>query len=432
MDFIALLEASYDLSVTGETAWLRGLLTHAEPMFGECLGLGALTLRYGPRTFRIESLIGTGPAELQEWGHRSNAAMPKPVADIMYRSGLVLASLSRDVFSRYPDWQGPVLSIAPNGLRDALGALSHTGDGRVVVLTGLYSRPVAPTRRQRALWPRVSAHVAAGLRLRRSLEGDANRCVEAVLSPSGDVLEAAGVIKGRPVRERLRAAVKRIDRARTNAGRRDPHQALSAWRALIHGRWSLVDRFDSDGKRFVVAVKNDPANLDPRGLHLRERQVAEYIGMGRSTEAIAYALGISGSAVGTYAVAAQRKLGLRSRAELASFFHPNGLRAQLFEATVLGEELLVGSVPLFDEALLKRLTGSEREVALLLLLGSTNADIALRRQTSVNTVANQVQSVFKKLGITSRVQLAARLLERELTPTGAAPGDGSAPGSAPE
>ncbi len=35
----------------------------------------------------------------------------------------------------------------------------------------------------------------------------------------------------------------------------------------------MVDRFDSDGRRFIVAIKNDPAHSDPRGLTPRERQI---------------------------------------------------------------------------------------------------------------------------------------------------------------
>jgi len=56
--------------------------------------------------------------------------------------------------------------------------------------------------------------------------------------------------------------------------------AMENWRGLVDGRWSLVDRFDSDGKRFVVAVKNDPEARDPRGLSRREQQVSELVGLG--------------------------------------------------------------------------------------------------------------------------------------------------------
>ena len=47
--------------------------------------------------------------------------------------------------------------------------------------------------------------------------------------------------------------------------------------ALLEGRWSLVDRFDSDGRRFIVAYRNPPGVLNPRRLTAREREVAARI-----------------------------------------------------------------------------------------------------------------------------------------------------------
>ena len=59
----------------------------------------------------------------------------------------------------------------------------------------------------------------------------------------------------------------------------------------------MIDRFDSDGRRFVVAVKNDPDHPDPRGLAARERQIAEYVGLGCASKEIAYTLGLSEAAI---------------------------------------------------------------------------------------------------------------------------------------
>lgn len=54
------------------------------------------------------------------------------------------------------------------------------------------------------------------------------------------------------------------------------------------------------------------------------------------------------------------------------------------------------------------LTAAEREVAVLLVAGQTNAEIAQRRGTAPRTVANQVASIFEKLGVGSRGELVAR------------------------
>ena len=52
------------------------------------------------------------------------------------------------------------------------------------------------------------------------------------------------------------------------------------------------------------------------------------------------------------------------------------------------------------------LTEAETDVASLMLLGMSNAEIGQRRATSARTVANQVASLFRKLGIVSRSELA--------------------------
>jgi DNA-binding CsgD family transcriptional regulator len=54
------------------------------------------------------------------------------------------------------------------------------------------------------------------------------------------------------------------------------------------------------------------------------------------------------------------------------------------------------------------LTPAERQVALAALSGLSNADIARMRGSSPRTVANQLAIIFRKLGVHSRAELAAR------------------------
>jgi DNA-binding NarL/FixJ family response regulator len=97
------------------------------------------------------------------------------------------------------------------------------------------------------------------------------------------------------------------------------------------------------------------------------------------------------------------------RLKLVSFFSPAGPRRKLAEVAVAGERLLVGAYPLIDERLIEDLTETERNVAAQIIAGSTNADIARRREASEHTVANQVQAIFRKLQVRSRSELAAHL-----------------------
>lgn len=57
------------------------------------------------------------------------------------------------------------------------------------------------------------------------------------------------------------------------------------------------------------------------------------------------------------------------------------------------------------------LTAAEREVTALLLEGASNAEIAATRRTSERTVANQVASILRKLGVAGRSEVPLALSE---------------------
>lgn len=76
-------------------------------------------------------------------------------------------------------------------------------------------------------------------------------------------------------------------------------------------------------------------------------------------------------------------------------------------------EVLVLDLEL-DEPDLPELTPCEREVAFLVSDGLSNAEIAEARSVSVRTVANQIRSIFTKLGLSSRWDLAQHLTQRSL------------------
>lgn len=60
------------------------------------------------------------------------------------------------------------------------------------------------------------------------------------------------------------------------------------------------------------------------------------------------------------------------------------------------------------------LSFSERGVAVDILGGLTNEEIARGRNVAVRTVANQVAALFKKLGVSSRSEMAARFTATDL------------------
>lgn len=140
---------------------------------------------------------------------------------------------------------------------------------------------------------------------------------EVVIDPSGfRVTEAQGHAKSRKALESLREAALRIDRARGRMRESDPEKALELWTALVRGRWSTVDWFDSDGRRFVLGLPNAPNVSDPRGLSEREVQVVAYVVSGQTNKLIGYQLGLSKGRVSTVLGSAMRKLGVQTRAQL--------------------------------------------------------------------------------------------------------------------
>lgn len=210
--------------------------------------------------------------------------------------------------------------------KDGLGIHAFDPSGRgVFVIAGL---PAVTTlsARARERWHMLAAHLGAGYRLRRALakhtaketpESQLPFGAEVVIDPSDfKVTEAAGQAKSRPALALLRQTAKQIDSARGTLRESDPEKALELWRALVRGRWSTVDWFDSDGRRYVLGIPNSPEVLDPRGLTERELQVVSYVFYGLTNKMVAYNLGISKGRVSTVLQSAMRKLGVSTRAQL--------------------------------------------------------------------------------------------------------------------
>jgi DNA-binding CsgD family transcriptional regulator len=198
------------------------------------------------------------------------------------------------------------------GVTDMVGVNGLDPSGRGVMLT-IVDRHRTRSSRTQDVWHRLAAHISAGNRLRTTLESlaqgvdDAARHAEAVLSSSGKVEHATGEAEPRSAREALRDALVRIDASRSE--RDDARRSIDLWRGLVAGRWSLVEHFERDGKRYYLAHKNDPEVAPDRALTERERQVLGYAELGHSNKLIAYELGLSSSTVSSLLRNARRKLG---------------------------------------------------------------------------------------------------------------------------
>jgi DNA-binding CsgD family transcriptional regulator len=197
----------------------------------------------------------------------------------------------------------------------AINALDASGFGLWLGAPMLNTRRVPEKRR--TLFTRFAAHLASAFRMRRV--GTQKR--EAVLSPNGKVLHAEHEAKPSAMREELRLAAVAFDQARSKF-KSDAEHATRRWRPLVETRWSLIDEFDTDGKRFVIAVENTPPVHDARSKELsaRELQVLTHAHLGHSNKVIAYELGLAASTVRVLLQRAAQKLGARTRADAITRF----------------------------------------------------------------------------------------------------------------
>jgi DNA-binding CsgD family transcriptional regulator len=331
-DAISIVEAAYDCE-SGTGAWFRRVLEQVAPKLDR--GFGVQVTTYAPR-MRPEDLTFESHGMSRDWlrqYHDASGAMMSAYPDIFHAAFSPTApsvtphNTATGTLGLTPkeaaSLTGLVEYMHPLGVQDFVGVLSRDPSGHVILFGAPMPDLRRPTRREVATWSRIATHISAGARLRRVLPSlasdDMAHGADAVLSPSGSIAHAEVGAQSRDARESLRLAAKAIDRARSKA-RSNEDEALELWQGLVAGRWSLIDRFDSDGRRFLIARKNDPDVSDPRALTLRERQVLAYAAMGHPLKLIAYSLGVSTSSVSTCRKAAMRKLGLRTHADVVQLF----------------------------------------------------------------------------------------------------------------
>jgi len=117
----------------------------------------------------------------------------------------------------------------------------------------------------------------------------------------------------------LREAAQRIDRTTTRACVA-AEDAVWLWHSLLDGTWSLIERFESDNRRILIAQRNHPAVRRRRALSERERAIVSLLAAGHSVKVCAYELGLAQSTTSELANSAMRKLGVPSRGALVELY----------------------------------------------------------------------------------------------------------------
>ena len=313
---LTLLETAYRTDLD-DAVWMRNLVQDASAVLGRGLGVSGYYIdASSPDSFsawgfecagmddavereRFDIWSKLAPVALKRHAHLHSAAA--------YVSQLPRGNIAREAFeqSREITAHADILGIS---------AVDGSATGCALAIP-CPKRADPPPTGERLIWERTAAHFAAALRLRRRLAGTPSTD-DVVLSPGGRVEHAPEEAQERATLERLRDAAARFDRARLRNAARDPLETTELWQALVAGRWSLVDQFDRDGRRYVLARPNEPV-MDPmRKLTARETQVLRAAAIGHSNKLIAYELGVSSSTVSASLDRAAKKLGVQDRLEL--------------------------------------------------------------------------------------------------------------------
>jgi DNA-binding CsgD family transcriptional regulator len=313
---IDVIEAAYDLEPSDED-WLRTLATIVRPLLDGQRGLLAYFFDATQPIphFQRNAVMLDITARTQRHGMDVVAAVPDLAQYVHFNNEGLLGLLECGRRAGFGDLRerGAIASFfRKERITDMVALQTIEPGGKGLVFAAGQAEPRVFDARTRRLWARVNTHIATGRRLRAAVQSHAS-AEEAVLLPSGKLEHAEGDGKARTAREALRDAVQRTEKARGKQRKSNPVEATEAWTALVAGRWSLVDRFERDGRRYVVARRNEHALPDPRALTPRERTIAHLAALGKSNKLIGYELGLSVSTIGSHLSTVMRKLGAKSR-----------------------------------------------------------------------------------------------------------------------
>lgn len=314
-DHLEIIEASYSLAEP-EAAWHQRLTD----LVAARLGRPAFSFTYDAsdlQAFKRENLIGSGADATQLEHARALLDVriePEHIPALFCTSPHLVSArdaVGPDVFDDPAHRE--TIEAVPEVQHFTL-AVRTLDPSRIGLCFVIENRRVSD--RERRYWGLIASHIAIAYRLRRSLVGAEPGDGDAVLDHDGACHHAEGDARDGDARDQLRHAARQVMRARGALRHSDTAEALAIWRGLVDGRWSLVDRFDTDGKHFLVAHRNPPDVRDRRAFSERERQVAGYLGMGFPNKLIGYSLGITGSAVADHVASISRKLKSKRRVDL--------------------------------------------------------------------------------------------------------------------
>lgn len=408
---IDVVEAAYRLEGS-ESTWLAALLELASKDLDTGSGVYAFTGNESAPNFASSPVFVEHALEPEFLSRIAtlNAEAPNAIFELLKKRLVTCGGLEQVLGAASPIVTHFRELMASAGIADGFCMFAQDARGGSVTLSAPSRNVLVPPPRVRGVWQRVGLHVVAGLRLRRLLAAStAER--EALFSPSGTVEDAsASVADDDTARRALVEGVQAMEQARRASVRSSPDKALDLWRGLVAGQWSLVDHWEHGGRRYIAAYENRVGPRDPRGLTPTENGVLRYLALGATNKELSYALGLSEKTVSNAVSQILRKLGVRSRVELATL--SDAARSTRFDLALGDDSVSVLGVDVaLDGAIADRLTSAERAIAEGVARGWSNARIAAERGVAVSTIAKQLQLIYDKLGVENRSRLARVIAE---------------------
>ncbi|HEY3254893.1 MAG TPA: helix-turn-helix transcriptional regulator [Polyangiaceae bacterium] len=193
----------------------------------------------------------------------------------------------------------------------------------------------------------------------------------------------------------------------------DSFEMAELWRRLVGGQLFVSSSYCAAGRCFAeLETRHGPLRPASRLVKNLER-----VFLGTSQKVLVHELGVTNATIATgcaRALSTMTNDQLVSRAPIlivmaAHAAHGAKLEPARVDAQLEGTRRLISCV-LPGASLATRLTPCEFAVARLLIEGKTHVEIAAARGTAMRTTANQLASIFSKLGVSGRGELRSKAI----------------------
>jgi DNA-binding CsgD family transcriptional regulator len=196
------------------------------------------------------------------------------------------------------------------------------------------------------------------------------------------------------------------------------------WLELCRGTWRFRDTFPTDNR--YIALIEEPSVRFPQPLKACKLGVLKRVLLGEAPKAVAIELRMGLSSVAAAIQDCLLGMGIPGRLSQASVLLTMAAYAahqpdrsptlgRLSRVEVDGEAYWVVSVVRPDLDFPVPLSHAEAAVVRELVAGRSHAQISNLRATSPRTVANQLATVFRKLGVSGRGAVVHRLIQHSLS-----------------